>query len=516
MHAMDTPRKNELLLIFFLFFITYGYFFQGGGWNQNTRICLTRAMIHQHSFRIEPYREDATDPYFPFVNTGDWAFCNGHYYSNKSPGLSLLAVPAFVATESMLHRFTPAGEEQRVLVASYAATLMTVTLCASLLCVLLFQLLRRWEHTPLQALLLTVCFGFGTTAFSYSTTFYCHLPAAGLGFAAFVLTLRLKDPACHRPRLTALGAGAAASWAVLIEPSAVLLLGLLGCFFCTHPVGRRTLALFLAGCVPAGAIQLFYNAACFGSPLASSYQYANRDVMWYVNGSLFGIPTLKRFAQLLVLPHRGLLFYCPVLAMAVPGAVLMLARRRLRTAALLCLGVAAAYILFIACFHAWHGGSAAGPRYLLPSFPFIFLLSVPALRRFPKTFLTLGCISILINLAITVVTNEVPLSVKNPMTEVILPGILKNKISINPVPFAHFENYPHIIKLSDYRQWPLNMNSFNLGETFFPHRLASLLPLVLYWIGWAVLWHMTISGKTVQAHALGRKNAGAQSPHDQP
>ena len=50
---MAPINKTQYYLIFFLFFITCGYFFQGGGWNQNTRICLTRAIIHQQSFIID-------------------------------------------------------------------------------------------------------------------------------------------------------------------------------------------------------------------------------------------------------------------------------------------------------------------------------------------------------------------------------------------------------------------------------------------------------------------------------
>ena len=101
--------------MFALFFVTYAYFFQGGGWNQNTKVCLIRAMIHQHSFVIDHYREDATDPYFKFVNTGDWSYRDGHYYTNKSPGLSFMAAAPFAVSEYILKKALPGKEERQIL-----------------------------------------------------------------------------------------------------------------------------------------------------------------------------------------------------------------------------------------------------------------------------------------------------------------------------------------------------------------------------------------------------------------
>ena len=86
---MNANTTRRYFVLFVLFFTTYGYFFQGGGWNQNSRICLTRAMIHHHTFIIDEYKEDSHDPPFEFVNTGDWSYYEGHYYTNKSPASHL-------------------------------------------------------------------------------------------------------------------------------------------------------------------------------------------------------------------------------------------------------------------------------------------------------------------------------------------------------------------------------------------------------------------------------------------
>src|SRR2546425_11821837 len=79
-------------LIAVVLFVSFAYFYQGGGWNQNSRFVLVRSLIEQGTLRIDSYHE----------NTGDKALYQGHYYSHKGPGLSLLAVPPLAAMKAGL------------------------------------------------------------------------------------------------------------------------------------------------------------------------------------------------------------------------------------------------------------------------------------------------------------------------------------------------------------------------------------------------------------------------------
>jgi hypothetical protein len=284
--------------------------------------------------------------------------------------------------------------------------------------------------------------------------------------------------------------------AVLIEPSTVFALSCIFIYLLTFRDGRKAALFFLIGCIPAGALQLFYNASCFGSPFQSSYNFPNPDIMWYRDGKLFGIPSPSKFIKLIFLPYRGILVSSPLLLMTIPGTFLLLKVKKWRCETIVCLAISLVFFIFIACFYAWHGGSAAGPRYLLPAYPFAFLLTIFALKKFPKTYIALGVLSIIINLSITLVGNEIPREIKNPLTDVVLSNILKGNVSINPVPFSNFNNYPHINKLSDIENWTHNFNSFNLGELFFPNQIASLLPLLFFWVIWAFLWRHYIKKPT--------------------
>jgi len=493
---MAPINKKQYYLIFFLFFITCGYFFQGGGWNQNTRICLTRAIIHQQSFIIDPYKEDSQNPYFEFVNTGDWSFKDGHYYTNKSPGLSMLAIPSFAITEFLVKNLSQADMEKQVHLSTYAGTLCTTVIFASLMAVLIFHVCNFFfGFSNWQSLLLTITYGMGTLIFSYSTTFYCHVPSAFFSFLSFVLAMHLKHGTFQKKYLLGGGSGFAAAMAVLIEPSTVFALGCIFIYLLSFRDGRKTTLFFLIGCIPAGAFQLLYNASCFGSLLQSSYNFPNPNVMWYRQGKLFGIPSPFKLIKLLFFPYRGILFSSPILLMMIPGTFLLLKFKKWRSETIVCLTISFAFLIFIACFYAWHGGTAAGPRYLLPAYPFAFLLTIFALKKNQKTYIALGVFSIIINLSITLVGNEIPMNIKNPLAEVVLKNIMDGEVSINPTPVSNFENYSNITTTLDLIQGENNLNSFNLGELFFPNSLLSILPLLAFWVIWWLCWRITFLKK---------------------
>src|ERR687886_2761089 len=73
----------RLLVVGLVLLGSYAYFYQGGGWNQNSRLDLTRALVERGTLQIDAYAD----------NTGDQAVFQGHTYSDKAPGQALTAVP---------------------------------------------------------------------------------------------------------------------------------------------------------------------------------------------------------------------------------------------------------------------------------------------------------------------------------------------------------------------------------------------------------------------------------------
>ena len=85
----SSHRKAAFLLAVVTLF-SFSYFYEGGGWNQNSRFDLLRAIVERHTLQIDAYHE----------NTQDKAHFQGHYYSDKAPGLVFLAVPFAVAARA--------------------------------------------------------------------------------------------------------------------------------------------------------------------------------------------------------------------------------------------------------------------------------------------------------------------------------------------------------------------------------------------------------------------------------
>jgi hypothetical protein len=484
-----SPTKRRYWIVFFLFFVTYGYFCQGGGWNPNGRIYLTQAIVNDHSFILDRYREDAAEQ--KFVNMGDWAYHDGHYYSNKSPGLSFLAVPSFALTQSVLSRLGTMDAERQILVCAYVANLCTTVLLSSLLCLLIYYLcLEHFSLGEKRSFFAAVAFGLGTFSFPYSTAFYSHEPAAFFAFASLILAMEVKRGTTGKKRVLAVLAGLSAATGVLMEGSVLWLLGAVFGYFIYCRESRAYAPYFLIGCIPCALLQLGYNFACFGSPFTSSYDCSNPAVMVTVGGHLFGPPTRRSLYGLLFSPYRGLFYSSPLLLMVFPGLWYWLRERAWRGELLCCVAGGLSFFIFIASFYAWFGGWTPGPRYLLPAYPWFFLPCIFALRRLPRLFAGLAGLSVLINLAITSVGIEIPDGFANPLLDVVLKNLAAGRLAINPVPFSHYANYPSVFLLLNAENWPFlnNFNSFNLGELIFPYSLASLLPLFLVWGGLLALW----------------------------
>src|SRR5689334_17604854 len=105
-------HTRTMIVLGVLVFVSCAYFYQAGGWNQNSRFALVRALVEQHTVRIDPYRE----------HTGDRALWNGHTYSDKAPGVSLLAViPSAAAYAVARITGTDPGSRSGVAWVSYLA-----------------------------------------------------------------------------------------------------------------------------------------------------------------------------------------------------------------------------------------------------------------------------------------------------------------------------------------------------------------------------------------------------------
>jgi hypothetical protein len=343
---------------------------QGVGSVQNAHHALVRALASGTAVVDDALGEVGE------VGTNDLVVIDGRSYSNKPPGLALLALPAFLALDA-----TGLADDPGRTV--WALGLLWAVLPAVGLALLVRYLGDRLE--PGFGTVAAVALMLGTLLLPYATLFLNHSLSAFLVFAAFTLLWweRQRREASGsepltRPSLLALGlAGCVVGVASVVEYTSALAAVVLGAYTASRRPHASRLAAWAAGVAIGVAPLLVYNLLAFGSPFRTSYDLENRgDAV-----NLFGAPSIDVALELLLSEH-GLLVISPVLVLGLAG-LLLLFRSGHRAEALTAVGVVASYVAFNSAFYSPFGGFSPGPRYLVPTLPFLALGVAAAYRRLP-------------------------------------------------------------------------------------------------------------------------------------
>ena len=396
-------------------FVTLAYFVGPPGWNQNSRFALTRALVERAEVTIDP----------DHFTTGDKSFRDGHFYSDKAPGASLLAVPAYAlfhglrallggeAPEARLVPLDPlealaerevdpderrpgdrVAYNQSFRLALHLCRLLSTSLLAVAGVAAFYLLaLRQLAGDRRAALACALVYGLATPALVYGAAFYGHQACADLLLLALAAIV-VGDP---RARATPLVAGLCLGLAVLCEyPAAVPVVILVALALALR--GPRFAAWTAVGGLPSALALALYHTLAFGHPLKTGYDFvylaefaAGMEIRYGIHA-----PDPRVLLELLFGTYRGLFYLAPVLLLAAWGVVTELSSRtssERRRVALAALAVVAFYLLLNAGYYMWDGGAAFGPRHCVPMLPFLALGLAPALRAAPRLFTVLALLS---------------------------------------------------------------------------------------------------------------------------
>jgi hypothetical protein len=450
---MTRIQRIELCL-FALFFLSFAYFHQGGGWNQNARFAEVRAIVEEGRFAIDNYLVYQTLPGSAGVRRlnvekaaylkngvrynlawvdGDWNLApvdpgqaalggelapmveacasgdigyvpaTGHFHPNKPPGTSFLGVPAYWV---LYHGERWAGIDPDhwwvMTINAWLTSACSVGVLAAAGCVVFFRLARSLDGVRVQdAVLATLSLGMGTTFFPFATLFFDHSATAAL----LVCSVYLARVTHVRSGWAA--AGFMAGCATLTNYLAAVAVVFIGAYLCLArgSTGRLSRGFWFAmGGLPLALLMAAYGVACFGAPLAINNDFQNplfREQgpaflgMFAIPQSAADLARIQYVASLLLFsPIRGLFFLCPVLLAGLVGFFCMLRMGREVWMARLCLGVGLFFFLANATFNGFHAGHSAGPRYLIPALPFLVLPMVYAATRGARWVAALCALSV--------------------------------------------------------------------------------------------------------------------------
>lgn len=453
--------------LFALVLVAYAYFYQAGGWNQNSRFDLTRAVVERGTARIDAYHK----------NTGDKAKREKHYYCDKAPGVSWLGAPAYAAARAVISGGGEKPTPRFLADAAFTVTVWSIGIPSALSVVALCLLLAALGVGLRARLVVSAAYGLATLAFPYSTLLYGHQLCAAMTVAAFALLVRAREALTWRPLVAA---GALLGGAVVVEYPAALAAVVIGIYALAVSRRWQTAAWLAAGAAVPGIALAIYHAVNFGGPFTLPYQFSTQPhrSMGFFMG--LGVPDMGALASILVTPYRGLFFSAPWLALALPGGVRLWRARRPEAA--VCLAIAFLFVWLNASLVDWEGGWAMGPRYLVPAIPYLVVLAAGLALPAPATLspavvragwgLASAAIlySAFLMLVATSVKPEVPVQEKHPFGAYLLPRFEKGDLSVSRQSIDSVNAPPH----SPVHAW-------NLGHRMGLEGRASLVPMLAAW-----------------------------------
>jgi hypothetical protein len=407
--SAGTGRGRTAGLILVLVWLSCAWF---GSWEWNannaTRLFAAITIAEEGSARI--------DRFAPL--TIDKAQFGDHFYSDKAPGTTLMAVPAVWLAEAVSGVRSPTvsfspydPQADRFLrLRLRLATTMGAAMLTAIAAALLFDLGAALGGSATAGVFASLGFALGTTMWGWSTTLFGHAPVAALFVVAIWAVWR--GTAGARPgRSLAMLAGAALGWAVVIEYTAVIGGAIIGAWalhrlwrYSAGERGRAVLAAVLPG-LAAGMVLLAYNWLGLGAPFRLGYQGV---VGWEgMQQGLFGLtyPRADVLWEVTLGTRRGLVWVAPVMLLALFGVVRLLRARATRDIGVLALVGATAMVAYNAAYVYWDGGNSTGPRHAVPALAFLAIGLGPAWAAFRATewrVLSVGvlALSIVINLMV--------------------------------------------------------------------------------------------------------------------
>jgi hypothetical protein len=476
-------NRQAAILMGVVAFLSFIYFYEGGGWNQNSRFDLLRAIVERHTLRIDAYHE----------NTQDTAHFKGYYYSDKAPGLVFLAVPIALIARPALRIAGIDPESARGEVAlSYLVSAGAVALPTALAGVCLFFLGLRFGGGSSGAAFGTLVMCVGTPMWAYASLFWAHALVGACLLFGFASGLKLRDGESARGDfLWALAVGLAAGWATVTEYPAAPASAMLAFLALSQAWPRGTAARWrvVAG-VGVGAgicvlVLMGYLHAAFGAFRPSYSYYDPNSFSFMQQQGYMGLtyPHPDRLLKILFGCARGLFLASPGALAAPLGLWWLWKGKAYSAAALVAAGIASYYFLFNASFYWWKAGLSFGPRYAGACIPLLCVGLAVAWGRatalWRRVLIGLAVGSVLVALMVVSTTSQLSMQDSCPLVHSVWPAFWSGQVAVNR------DSMLTVAEAGGEH------GAFNLGQLMGLRGLASLIPLFAIWgvgaVGW---WRM--------------------------
>lgn len=453
-HDALRRRAWELFLsVGVIFLVSYTWMFTDISVpNERSRVYLAVAMVDGQTVQID-------EPLDRWGKIYDLAEREGHFYSDKAPGSSVLGAVLY----GVARLFTDPAEWTIGELINLFRTWLMIPLM-----LLGFLFLRRiLEFLGLDPPVIDVAslgWALGTAAFHYGGAYFGHQIVSVCLLGSFYCVTRAEgiglSGGTRGIAAWMVAAGAFAGLAGMTEYQAIVVCALLtGYVLAANRNTRRAgLLPFLAGAAPFGAGLLLYNALAFGGPFELSYHYLADEGLREIHGQgIAGVtmPKWEYFFGSMFSLHRGLFSTSPMFLLLFPGLYFMW-RQGWRRLTLLVAATFLYFVAFVSSSNMWFAGWGFGPRLLVPAMGIWAIAVAAGLQSATKFSWSEGfakglfVVGVLTHQLVVAFFPEPPDSTHNPLVDV--------------VPLM----------------WDEGITSPNLGKTLFGlESLSSLIPLAV-------------------------------------
>jgi hypothetical protein len=356
---------------------------------------LAYSILREGNLDLDEYRETLARQGFYFVEEA-----RGHLVSAYPVAISVLAVPFVAALDPIIGPLLPlpdrllAERGDPELVKFWTIEATVASLWVALAALVVYRVARA-STSQAGALVVTIAFAFGTTAWSTASRgLWGHAPS--LLFLSIAVWLLVQAP--RRPALAG-WSGLPLGLAAATRPQDWLSVVVLGAVVALRY--RRHLPLYLAmvaiPLVPTFGYLLWTYGRPF-SPYSSPQQLFTAANM------------LEALAGILVSPSRGLFVYSPILVVAVAGAVWRARSGRWTLLESAFAAIVVLHVLMLASFVNWWGGHSFGPRLMTDVLPYLMVFlayGIEAVRALPPAPRRLASLAVALLLLASVAVHAI-------------------------------------------------------------------------------------------------------------
>jgi hypothetical protein len=398
-------RRSTGLILFVSFVLIWAALTKTDthSWQEESRMATIQTIVEQNTFII-----DHTE----FNRTGDKVFVNGHFYSDKTPILSVAASGVYSILHNVFHlKLDPTicvpdedvaacrvfnGKSFRF-TAFYWLTLIFIGGSSALLVTLFWKVLLDVGVSGTLATAFALALGLASPIAPYSIVFAGHVPAALCLFAGFMLVaqdviLRYENgPDNILSYKKIFFSGLLISLSANIDLTLAVFIVTFGLWVLIAQ--RKVFIAYIAGALVPFALSAAISFWAAGSivPLyfdPKAYDFFGTVLNTTVGGTngFYSLDFGLLYTYNLLIGARGLFAFTPMLIVSLIGWWFAIRDRALRLRGLTFAVIAGclAFTLYLIFRTDNFGGEAWGTRWFVPLVPLMMYYAAVAYRRWQK------------------------------------------------------------------------------------------------------------------------------------